>query len=682
MYGGSGIPGGGGTPSAPPPMQYNSGTPMYGPPGGAVGGAGTPYSTGGTPIGGPPPPRPGLVHQASTLSIGSTTSGGGGSIGGFKPGSCANATSIVELSISGRKLRDMDVFSKSDPMCVVFVKPFGGGHWREFARTETIMNNLNPDFATKVTMAYTFEQQQKIRFVVYDIDNKSARLQDHDFIGCCETTLGQIVSSGGGAASSGAGMTMELRHEDGSAAGGIRLGQLIVTSEELSTCKDELELQFSGHKLDKKDWFGSSDPFLQISKSNEGGGSKFTLVHRTEHINNNVNPLWKRFVVPVRTLCNGDLDRNLKFEVFDHNKSGNHSNIGEFFATTRNLIEQQGTSFSCINLKKKATKRSYKDSGKVQLVHSELRKAYSFLDYIKGGTELACTISIDFTASNGNPRNSDSLHYIAHAAHSNPHFPPTLNQYELAIQSVGDIIEDYDSDKLFPVLGFGARLPPDGRVSHEFYVNMHPSNPYCQGMAGVLAAYKACIGQIQLYGPTNFAPTIRHVANIARQFTDGSQYFILLILTDGVISDMPQTKTAIVDAANLPLSIIIVGVGTADFEAMEELDGDTVRLTAPDGRVAARDIVQFVPFRDFLQQYGGGGGGQFHGSGVNSAMARLQLAKEVLAEVPDQFLGFMKANKIVPKFPSKQVDLPPDPEMGLGSELDQLSQATGGTGRF
>ena len=45
---------------------------------------------------------------------------------------------------------------------------------------------------------------------------------------------------------------------------------------------------------------------------------------------------------------------------------------------------------------------------------------------------------------------------------------------------------------------------------------------------------------------------------------------------------------AIVAASTLPLSIIIVGVGNADFEAMEELDGDTVRLTAPDGRVAAR----------------------------------------------------------------------------------------------
>ncbi len=46
----------------------------------------------------------------------------------------------------------------------------------------------------------------------------------------------------------------------------------------------------------------------------------------------------------------------------------------------------------------------------------------------------------------------------------------------------------------------------------------------------------------QLYGPTNFAPVITHVADIARQFRDGSKYFILLIITDGIITDMPQTK--------------------------------------------------------------------------------------------------------------------------------------------
>lgn len=54
-------------------------------------------------------------------------------------------------------------------------------------------------------------------------------------------------------------------------------------------------------------------------------------------------------------------------------------------------------------------------------------------------------------------------------------------------------------------------------------------------------AYRFCINQIQLYGPTNFAPVINHVVKIAQNHRDGSGYFILLILTDGVITDMPET---------------------------------------------------------------------------------------------------------------------------------------------
>jgi hypothetical protein len=75
---------------------------------------------------------------------------------------------------------------------------------------------------------------------------------------------------------------------------------------------------------------------------------------------------------------------------------------------------------------------------------------------------LACTIAIDFTASNGDPAEPTSLHF---------HRPPTQpSQYALALSAVGEIIQDYDSDKLFPVLGFGARLPPNGNVSHNFFV--------------------------------------------------------------------------------------------------------------------------------------------------------------------------------------------------------------------
>ena len=72
-----------------------------------------------------------------------------------------------------------------------------------------------------------------------------------------------------------------------------------------------------------------------------------------------------------------------------------------------------------------------------------------------------------------------------------------------------------------------------------------------------------------------------------------------MILTDGVISDMNETRSAIVRSSYLPMSLIIVGVGQADFGAMDVLDGDNGVLRDPQGHSCQRDIVQFVPMRDF-----------------------------------------------------------------------------------
>lgn len=46
--------------------------------------------------------------------------------------------------------------------------------------------------------------------------------------------------------------------------------------------------------------------------------------------------------------------------------------------------------------------------------------------------------------------------------------PYQLNTYAMALKAVGEIVQDYDSDKLFPAYGFGAKLPPDGKISHVF----------------------------------------------------------------------------------------------------------------------------------------------------------------------------------------------------------------------
>lgn len=136
-------------------------------------------------------------------------------------------------------------------------------------------------------------------------------------------------------------------------------------------------MQFCANTLDKKDFFGKSDPFLVFYQSNEDGS--FTICHKTEVVKNTLNPVWQAFKISVRALCNGDYDRTIKVEVYDWDRDESQDFIGEF------------------------------------------------------------TVA-----------------------------------YGMALKAVGEIVQDYDSDKMFPALGFGAKLPPDGRISHEFaLVMMH-----------------------------------------------------------------------------------------------------------------------------------------------------------------------------------------------------------------
>ncbi|KAF6364265.1 copine 5 [Rhinolophus ferrumequinum] len=544
----------------------------------------------------------------------------------------------VEITVSCRNLLDKDMFSKSDPLCVMYTQGMENKQWREFGRTEVIDNTLNPDFVRKFIVDYFFEEKQNLRFDLYDVDSKSPDLSKHDFLGQAFCTLGEIVGSPGsrlekpltiGAFSLNSRTGKPMPAVSNGGVSGKKCGTIILSAEELSNCRDVSTMQFCANKLDKKDFFGKSDPFLVFYRSNEDG--TFTICHKTEVMKNTLNPVWQTFSIPVRALCNGDYDRTIKVEVYDWDRDGSHDFIGEFTTSYRELArgQSQFNIYEVINPKKKMKKKKYVNSGTVTLLSFAVESECTFLDYIKGGTQINFTVAIDFTASNGNPSQSTSLHYMS---------PYQLNAYALALTAVGEIIQHYDSDKMFPALGFGAKLPPDGRVSHEFPLNGNQENPSCCGIDGILEAYHQSLRTVQLYGPTNFAPVVTHVARNAAEVQDGSQYSVLLIITDGVISDMAQTKEAIVNAAKLPMSIIIIGVGQAEFDAMVELDGDDVRISSR-GKLAERDIVQFVPFRDYVDRTG------------NHVLSMARLARDVLAEIPEQLVSYMKAQGIRPRPP-------------------------------
>ena len=111
---------------------------------------------------------------------------------------------------------------------------------------------------------------------------------------------------------------------------------------------------------------------------------------------------------------------------------------------------------------------------------------------------------------------------------------------------------------------------------------------------------------------------------------ESQKFHILLMLTDGQISDMDETIKQIVAASVLPMSIVIVGVGSANFRSMDKLDSDDAMLYSRlSQKHADADIVQFVPFNEFRDD-------------------PTNLARETLREIPGQLLSWMGKQGFIP----------------------------------
>jgi hypothetical protein len=505
----------------------------------------------------------------------------------------------VQLSFRCNNLTDEDVLSKSDPFVTLFAVT--DGRRTQVGRTEVVANDLNPVFTTVFTVPFFFERTQRFLAVVRDDDGKGS----YDELGEAAFQLSHVMGSRG--------HTAQFKL----VGAGSGQGTITVAAREVGNFgRDTITLAFRGANLKKMDFLSDSDPFFRIS--NIKPNRALELVYESEVIDDTLNPAWNKTPqLSVSKLTGRDTaQRCIRFECFDKDVFG-QKQMGYFDFSLNDLLAAQKDETGPFTLKSDKGK-TY---GDIYLLRCVLTHPPTFVDYLRGGLQMKLNVALDFTGSNGDPRNPSSLHFMS---------PTTPNQYVNAVVSVGDILVDYDVDKLLPTYGFGAQLPT-GKTSHCFNVNFQ-DQPCVQGVQGILDAYSRCLPCVRLSGPTNFAPVIEHVSAAAARASN--TYTVLLIITDGEITDMDDTVDAIVRADALPLSIVIVGVGACDFALMDQLDGDTTRLSSR-GRTARRDLVQFVPFRDFARA------------------PREALAAAVLHELPTQVEEWATLNRI----PAPRVDV-------------------------
>lgn len=127
----------------------------------------------------------------------------------------------------------------------------------------------------------------------------------------------------------------------------------------------------------------------------------------------------------------------------------------------------------------------------------------SFMEYLRSGWAINLSIAIDFTASNGEIFEKDSLHWQ----------DPTgniLNQYEQALLGVGKVMEPYALNSQFATFGFGGipKYLGSTQPNHCFNLNGKP-NPTIDGLTNVFQAYKYAIKNTSLAGPTYFSHVLK-----------------------------------------------------------------------------------------------------------------------------------------------------------------------------
>ncbi|XP_034232140.1 copine-9-like isoform X2 [Thrips palmi] len=491
---------------------------------------------------------------------------------------------IVEIKTGCRYESD----DKVQAMCVIFLVVEGVKGRQEVYRATLGRENYDPEQEETLQLPFRFEEKQYLIFEVYRGYSDCDIPDRDDLLGTVQTPLATVNTKGI--------VEVAVKQPNGDK----------YSARFQRNCDERLTLQFSGRSLE-----GNGDVFLEIIKT------------AVKKVKRDIDLLiWDEMSVSVNALCDGDYNRTIRVNALQTDEEGT-TLIGSF-NTTLNELKTPNATYELFN----HAKQSLKHSGEIRV--GEIPQIPTFSQYVAVGFELLGTVQIDFTGSNNAP--VPSLHNIGEEP----------NKYELAIKGVCSVVENFIANRIFKAYGFGVNF--HGTVSHDFNLNLDSGSPDCVGVEGILETYHKSLRKLDglMSGPTYFAPGLSKVIAMARQFTDGSKYFVHLLLTDGNLHDLKETKQAILEASGLPISIIMIGIGDADFSTVRTLLTDVEGGEAKTGTIwnkgerAVRDIVQFVPIREF--------------QGTNLD-AEGKLRRHVLSKIPPQYLEYMKIKKIPPKPP-------------------------------
>ena len=107
--------------------------------------------------------------------------------------------------------------------------------------------------------------------------------------------------------------------------------------------------------------------------------------------------------------------RPLRIELWDWDANSEPDYIGSCHTKPSQLraLAQGQSGLEIINEHKAKKKgRKYSNSGALYVTHFDVEVQYTFTDYLRAWFRLNLMVAVDFTASNGDAKFANSLHYL------------------------------------------------------------------------------------------------------------------------------------------------------------------------------------------------------------------------------------------------------------------------------
>ena len=303
------------------------------------------------------------------------------------------------------------------------------------------------------------------------------------------------------------------------------------------------------------------------------------LVYKSEIMNKKEKMVFNKKTIPLSKLSQDDALEDNMVEISFINKNLSDE-LGKYYGSISQLLKGD------IDL-------DLKENKKAKIICRK-KNFFSLIDYLERDIHLNTTLAIDFSETD-----EINTHHLEDG--ETTVFGNIMNNFM-------DVLWPYNEDEFFYIYGYGFELKKGNEEDSNilFPINRKNESPSIK-KDDIISTYSNFLKVI------NFSKNKTNLDLIIKKFNEKierdidsyniSDYNILLLFANNEIYDNNEFVNEIILSSNLPISVVIIGLGKGPFTQLENVQKNFMNFEDSNRNKAKRKNFKFISFNKLDKNY-------------------------------------------------------------------------------